>query len=50
MPVRAPHANYDISPDGAHFLFLGAVEGSEVVVVHNWRAKLRARLAASRRQ
>ena len=40
-----PHANYDVLPDGAHFVFLEPDHSSEMVVVANWRAVLRARMA-----
>ena len=40
-----PHANYDVFPDGAHFVFLEPDHSSEMVVVANWRAVLRARMA-----
>jgi eukaryotic-like serine/threonine-protein kinase len=40
-----PHPNYDAFPDGAHFVFLEADHSSEMVVVANWRAVLRARMA-----
>ena len=40
-----PHANYDAFPDGAHFVFLEPDHSSEMVVVANWRAVLRARMA-----
>jgi len=45
--VRAPspHSNYDVAPDGTHFLFLNSTESSQVIVVHNWLDELRARLA-----
>ena len=40
-----PHANYDVAPDGAHFLFLKAAQEAEFQVVVNWRAELRERMA-----
>jgi Tol biopolymer transport system component/tRNA A-37 threonylcarbamoyl transferase component Bud32 len=40
-----PHANYDAFPDGAHFVFLEPDHSSEMVVVANWGAVLRARMA-----
>jgi hypothetical protein len=46
---RAPHANYDVSPDGSAFLLIKAVEDPRVIVVHNWAAELRARMAGQRR-
>jgi hypothetical protein len=39
-----PHANYDVAPDGAHFVVLKGAEAAQVLVVHNWVAELRARL------
>jgi dipeptidyl aminopeptidase/acylaminoacyl peptidase len=45
--LQAPvsHAGYDSSPDGTHFLLLRSAESSQVFVVHNWRAEMRARMA-----
>jgi serine/threonine-protein kinase len=40
-----PHANYDVLPDGAHFVFLEADHSGELIVVANWLAVLRARMA-----
>jgi hypothetical protein len=40
-----PHANYDVSPDGAHLLMLKPVSEEQMVVVSNWAAGLKARLA-----
>ena len=45
-----PHAGYDVSPDGSQFLLLKMVESSEVVVVKNLLAQLRAGGAAERKQ
>jgi hypothetical protein len=43
LPATAPHANYDVTPDGNQLLVL---QGSEtrLVVVHNWGAEVRALL------
>ncbi len=43
---QAVHAEYDVSPDGAHFLML-KLAGSDVqtIVVQNWLYELRARTA-----
>jgi Tol biopolymer transport system component len=42
------HANYDVSPDGKHFLMVRpSISGDQVVVVHNWRTELRERLRTS---
>jgi dipeptidyl aminopeptidase/acylaminoacyl peptidase len=46
VPAAAPHANYDVSPDGKQFLVLEGVEGAQLFVVHNWGAEVRARLRA----
>jgi serine/threonine-protein kinase len=40
-----PHANYDVAPDGQHFLFMRPSQTAEIEVVYNWREELRARLA-----
>jgi hypothetical protein len=45
VPASAPHANYDVSPDGKHFLVLAAVENPQILIVHNWAAEVRARFA-----
>ncbi|MFI5312270.1 MAG: protein kinase, partial [Gemmatimonadales bacterium] len=44
-PAVSPHANYDVAPDGEHLLLLRATESSQVIIVHNWRAEMHARLA-----
>jgi len=43
-----PHPNYDVFPDGTHFVFLEPDHSGEMIVVTNWRAVLRERMAASR--
>ena len=40
-----PHANYDVMPDGTHFIFLEPASEGSMVVVANWRAVLRERMA-----
>ncbi|HEY7893470.1 MAG TPA: protein kinase [Gemmatimonadaceae bacterium] len=42
-----PHANYDVMPDGTHFIFLQDAESGELVVVSNWDAVVRSRLKAA---
>ena len=42
-----PHSNYDVMPDGTHFLFLKAASEGNMIVVVNWRSVMRARMAAS---
>ena len=44
-----PHANYDVTPDGAHFVFLKSTAEGELTVVTNWHAELRARMAGAER-
>jgi WD40 repeat protein len=39
------HANYDMTPDGKYFLMLKpSLSGDQVIVAHNWRAELHARM------
>ena len=42
-----PHPNYDVLPDGSHFVFLEPDQSDEMVVVANWRAALRARMTGA---
>jgi serine/threonine-protein kinase len=42
-----PHANYDVMADGAHFVFLKAASEGTMIVVANWKAVVRARMAGS---
>ncbi|MGN6392061.1 MAG: protein kinase domain-containing protein, partial [Gemmatimonadales bacterium] len=39
-----PHANYDVMPDGTHFIFLEADNAGELIVALNWTSVLRARM------
>jgi hypothetical protein len=39
-----PHADYDVSPDGSHVLLVLPVTSAQWLVVHNWKAELRAKL------
>ena len=45
MYASNPHANYDVMPDGEHFIFLQTDEAGELTVVANWTSVLRARMA-----
>jgi serine/threonine-protein kinase len=45
MYASNPHANYDVMPDGTHFVFLEPDNAGELIVVTNWTAVLRARMA-----
>jgi serine/threonine-protein kinase len=49
VSAAAPHANYDVAPDGKRLLVLEAVEEPQIIVVHNWGAEARARLNARAR-
>ncbi len=44
MFAANPHANYDVMPDGTHFIFLEGANSGELVVVSNWDAVVRARV------
>ncbi|MBA3894742.1 MAG: PD40 domain-containing protein [Gemmatimonadales bacterium] len=39
-----PHANYDVMPDGKHFIFLEGESTGDMIVVSNWDAVVRARM------
>ncbi len=41
-----PHANYDVMSDGSHFVFLKSASEGSMVVVTNWNAAVRARMAS----
>jgi serine/threonine-protein kinase len=41
-----PHANYDVMPDGEHFVMLQGTGTGEMVVVSNWESVVRGRMAA----
>jgi hypothetical protein len=43
--AQSPHANYDVAPDGQHFLVVRNAEASKMIVVYNWGAEMKARLA-----
>lgn len=42
----APHANYDVSLDGARLLVLEAVEDRQLILVRNWGVEVAARVRA----
>ncbi|MFL5495606.1 MAG: TolB family protein, partial [Gemmatimonadales bacterium] len=46
MYASNPHANYDVMPDGAHFIFLEAAIAGEMIVVSNWASVMRARMGS----
>ncbi len=43
LPFPNPHANYDVAPDGTELLVLKG-EQQALLVVHDWKAKVEARL------
>ncbi|MEP7065606.1 MAG: protein kinase [Gemmatimonadota bacterium] len=42
-----PHANYDVMPDGTHFIFLKAASEGSMTIVLNWSSAMRARMQAN---
>ena len=42
-----PHANYDVMADGKHFVFLKTVSEGNMIVVANWKAAVRERMAGT---
>jgi serine/threonine-protein kinase len=42
--AQAPHANYDVAPDGERFLMLQSAQEPELVVVYGWLSELLARM------
>ena len=48
-PYGAPHANYDVSPDGKRLLVVKG-ETPRLVVVHNWSAEVKRQLQREPRQ
>ena len=46
---NASHPNYDVAPDGKHFLVMKRAGGeAQTIVVHNWLPEVRARIAAKK--
>lgn len=43
--AAAPHANYDVSPDGTRLLMIRSVQTPEYDVVYGFGTELRARMA-----
>ena len=44
-----PHANYDVMPDGSHFVFLKAASEGSMIVVTNWTSVVRARMESAKK-
>jgi serine/threonine-protein kinase len=42
--ATAPHANYDVSPDGKSLLVVEPVDDPQIVIVLDWAEEVRARL------
>jgi Tol biopolymer transport system component len=42
-----PHANFDVMADGKHFVFLKTVNEGNMIVVANWKAAVRDRMAGT---
>ncbi len=38
MEAASPHTNYDVHPDGDHFIMVRIRGGTELVYVQNWTA------------
>jgi hypothetical protein len=45
IAAQAPHANYDIAPDGRFLVVGGVGEAIQLMVVHNWVAELKQRMS-----
>jgi hypothetical protein len=39
-----PHANYDVMPDGAHFVVLKSASEGDMIVATNWTSLVRSRM------
>ena len=46
--VSFPHSNYDVTPDGKHFIFVRAYELERIVIVQNLGALVRSGVASRR--
>jgi hypothetical protein len=42
-----PHANYDVLPDGQHFIFLKPASEGNMIVAANWGSTVRAKMSGS---
>ncbi len=45
--AAAPHANYDVSPDGTRFLMVRSTQTPEYDIVYGWSGELAARMRGS---
>ena len=45
--AQAPHANFDVTPDGSRFLMIRSAEGVKLSVVYGFQHELHARLHAA---
>jgi Tol biopolymer transport system component len=48
--AQAPHANYDVSPDGTRFLMVKSAEAPELYVAYGWLRELRERMRTTGRR
>jgi Tol biopolymer transport system component len=48
--AQAPHANYDVSPDGTRFLMVKSAHAPELYVVYGWLRELQERMRTTGRQ
>jgi len=48
--ATAPHANYDVGPGAREFVMIAPAAGigSQLVMIQNWVAEFRARIAAQK--
>jgi Tol biopolymer transport system component len=44
--AAAPHANYDVAPDGKSLLVLESLDEPQILIVHSWAEEVRTRLKA----
>jgi hypothetical protein len=45
--AQAPHANYDVSPDGMRFLMVKSTEEPKLFVIYGWLGQLAARMRSA---
>jgi serine/threonine-protein kinase len=44
--AAAPHANYDVAPDGKSLLVLESLDEPQILIVHSWAEEVRTRFKA----
>jgi serine/threonine-protein kinase len=45
--AQAPHANYDVAPDGSRFLMVKSTEEPRLYVIYGWRSQLAERMRSA---